>query len=90
MALEASEMNGEDIDLDEIDHRLKKLERSLDSINNPQVTSKHLDRLLNRVSQLEQNQYTNEVRLKAVEDHAKKADNLIEHLFKCRQYPHLC
>lgn len=83
-------MNGEDIDLDEIDHRLKKLERSLGSDMNPQGTNKHLDRLLNRVTQLEQYQYTNEVRLKAVEDHAKKTDNLIEHLFKCRQYPHLC
>lgn len=83
-------MNGEDIDLDEIDHRLKKLERSLGPENNPQVMSKHLDRIMNRVTQLEQHEYNNEVRLKAVEDHAKKTDQLIDHLFKCQRYPQLC
>lgn len=82
-------MNGEDIDLDEIDHRLKKLERSVGQDHN-QMANKHLDRLLNRVTQLEQYQYNNDVRLKAVEDHARKTDNLIEHLFKCQRYPHAC
>lgn len=69
-------MNGEDIDLDEIDHRLRKLERSLGPGNTPQVTSVHLDRLLNRVTQLEEN--------------AKRTDGFIQHLFKCQRYPNFC
>lgn len=90
VALETSELNGEDIDFDEIDHRLKKLERSLGPDNNHHIMNKHLDRLLNRVNQLEQYQYSNEIRLKAMEAQAKKADGLIEHLFRCRQYPNFC
>lgn len=84
-------MNGEDIDLDEVDHRLKKLERSLGQDVDRQSTFKqHLDKLMNRMTQLEQYQYDNEVRLKAVEDHAKKTENMVHHLFKCQQYPEMC
>lgn len=83
VALEASELNGEDIDFEEIDHRLKKLERSLGPENSHHVMNKHLDRLINRVNQLEQYQYGSEIRLKAMEAQ-------VQHLVKCRQYPHFC
>lgn len=86
VALEAGEL-GEDIDLEEIDHRLKKIERSLSGDNSH---NKHLDRLTNRVMQLEQNQFSYAQTIKSLEERAKKTDNLIEHLFRCRQYPHFC
>lgn len=80
-------MNGEDIDLEEIDHRLKKLEKSLGPENSHERLNRQMDRLVYRVDQLEQRQQSNE---KMLLEHVKKTDNLIEHLFQCRKYPQMC
>lgn len=87
VALEVSELNSEDIDLDEIDHRLRKLEKAE---HHHHQANKNTEKLMYRVDQLEQQQHSTAEALKVVEAHARKTDQLIEHLFKCLRYPHYC
>lgn len=95
VALEAGELDTNDIDYDEINHRLLKLEKSLSS-NNPldgqlKTTQDSIASLKTRIETLEQRNselYFIREKLKSFDLHAKKMEQLVDILFKCRRQPH--
>lgn len=87
------------MDVEELGHRLEKLERSLggttlahDVKKRLHTTDENLEKLSARVQSLEERGrelYYIQEKLKSFEMHAKQMGHMVDLLYKCRKQPHI-